>query len=247
VPAMIVHILIPVYNEKDSIALTLSEIKKCLRSAHDITVIYDFDEDTTLPAVRDYEALNPDVSMKLLKNDYGKGVVNAIKKGLHSVQDGVALVVMADFSDDFRIVDTMREKIMEGYDLVCGSRYMKGGAQIGGPLLKKIMTRTAGVSLHYLTGIPTHDITNSFKMYSAALLKEVEIESTGGFEIGLEILVKAFAMGRRITEIPTEWRDRTSGESRFRIMAWLPHYLHWYFYALRFRWLGMKAKRSRGE
>ncbi|MGV8124314.1 MAG: glycosyltransferase [Candidatus Xenobiia bacterium LiM19] len=239
---MELHIVIPVYNEKDSIIKTLEEIEKSVKTSHDITIVYDFDEDNTVPAVQEYSRKNSAISIYLLKNDYGKGVVNALKKGLHSVKDGACLVVMADFSDDFRVVDTMAEKIEEGYDVVCGSRYMKGGAQIGGPWLKKLMTRTAGVSLHILTGINTHDITNSFKMYSASLLNSVTIESTGGFEIGLEILVKAFAMGRKITEVPSTWRDRTAGESRFRIWAWLPHYLHWYFYAIKFRWFGIKPE-----
>ncbi len=239
---MELHIVIPVYNEKDSIAKTLAEIEKSIKISHDITIVYDFDEDNTIPAVKEYCRENPAATVQLLKNDYGKGVVNALKKGLHSVKDGACLVVMADFSDDFRVVDAMIEKIEEGYDVVCGSRYMKGGAQIGGPWLKKLMTRTAGISLHILTGIDTHDITNSFKMYSASLLRSITIESTGGFEVGLEILVKAFAMGRKVTEVPSLWRDRTAGESRFRLWAWLPNYLHWYFYAIRYKWLGMKPK-----
>jgi len=49
------------------------------------------------------------------------------------------------------------------------------------------------VSLYYLAGIPTHDVTNSFKMYSKALLDRLNLESSGGFEIGMEIVVKTFA------------------------------------------------------
>ncbi len=234
---MNIHILIPVYNEKDNIEKTLNEIKEKVKTPHDITIIYDFDEDNTIPVVKEYIKKNPNIPIKLLKNDYGKGALNAIKKGLDSVEDGAALVVMADMADDLSVVDEMAKKMDEGYELVCGSRYMKGGRQIGGPFLKGLMSRMAGISLHLLTGIPTHDISNSFKMYSADLLKSIEIESTGGFEIGLEILVKAFAQGRKITEVPSIWRDRTAGESRFKLWQWLPNYLHWYFYAIKHRWL----------
>lgn len=234
------HIIIPVYNEKDNILRTLEGIKKNIHSPFDVTIIYDFDEDNTLPVVNEYMTRNTDIRIILLKNDYGKGVVNAIKKGLHSVQNGAALVTMADFSDDFSIVDEMLSKIRDGYDVVCGSRYMPGGRQIGGPWLKGLISRVAGLSLNFFTGIPTHDISNSFKMYSVNFLRDVQIESTGGFEIGLEVLVKAFALGRKITEIPTEWRDRTAGKSRFKLWAWIPHYLKWYFYAIKFRWSGRK-------
>jgi hypothetical protein len=90
----------------------------------------------------------------------------------------------------------------------------------------------AGVSLHYLTGIPTHDVTNNFKLYDKSLLDEIPIQSTGGFEIAMEVTVKAFKKGCPICEIPTIWRDRTAGASRFKVWKWAPHYLRWYLYAV---------------
>jgi dolichol-phosphate mannosyltransferase len=40
---------------------------------------------------------------------------------------------------------------------------------------------------------------------------------------------------RRLAEVPTTWRDRTAGQSNFKLRKWLPHYLHWYFAAFRGR------------
>ena len=137
----------------------------------------------------------------LLKNKYGRGVLNALKTGLEAL-DGVILVVMADLSDDLPKVDQMFAKINSGFDLVCGARYMKGGRQIGGPRVKGLLSRLAGVSLHLLGGIPTHDVTNSFKMYTKRVVDAIKIESSGGFEIGMEIVVKAHFAGYRITEDP---------------------------------------------
>lgn len=239
---MKVHIIIPVYNEKDNIRQTLDEIEHAVSTSHDITIVYDFPEDNTLPVASRWHGAHADVDLRLLENDRGPGVVHAIKKGLAEVSDGAALVVMADLSDDLRAVDSMAERIAAGYDVVCGSRYMAGGRQVGGQPFKKFLSRLAGLSLHLLTGIATHDITNSFKMYSARLLGSIVIESRGGFEVGLEILVKCFAGGGRITEVPSVWRDRTAGESRFRLWRWLPHYLKWYLYALGYR-LGLVRSR----
>jgi hypothetical protein len=123
----------------------------------------------------------------------------------------------------------------QGYDIVCASRYMRGGQQIGGPWLKKLLSRLAGVSLHWLIGFPTHDATNAFRAYRRSVLAETPIESQGGFEYSLEITAKAFAAGRRITEVPSTWRDRSAGQSRFKLRAWLPQYLRWYFFALSHR------------
>ncbi len=70
-----------------------------------------------------------------------------------------------------QVIDAMYELIDKGtYDVVNGSRYMRGGRQIGGPPLKTLLSRTAGLSLHALSGIPTHDATNNFKMYRGSFL-----------------------------------------------------------------------------
>jgi hypothetical protein len=129
----------------------------------------------------------------------------------------------------------MLELVEQGADVVCGSRYMKGGRQIGGPLLKGLLSRAAGVSLHYLAGLPTRDATNSFKMYRTKFLQGLRFESSGGFEIGMEAVVKAYVCGGRVAELPSTWTDRVAGESRFRLWNWLPNYLRWYFYAFRGR------------
>jgi dolichol-phosphate mannosyltransferase len=225
-----INIVMPVYNEKENIGNTINEINHKIKSAHKIIIIYDFEEDNTLPPVKDLMMKQDNIF--LLKNKYGRGVLNAIKTGFESVNEGAVLVMMADLSDDVSIVDEMFAKLNNGYDIVCGSRYMKGGKQIGGPILKKSMSRLAGISLHFLAGLPTRDATNSFKMYSADVLQNIEIESSGGFELGMEIVIKAHKRGYKITEVPSIWRDREAGESNFKLWAWLPKYLKWYFYAI---------------
>ena len=112
---------------------------------------------------------------------------------------------------------------------------MRGGHQVGGPPLKRLMSRTAGLTLHWFAGVPTHDPTNNFKLYSRRFLDTVTIESTAGFELALELTVKATLARRRVAEVPTTWRDRTAGQSNFKLRKWLPHYLHWYWAAFRGR------------
>ena len=222
------HIVIPVYNEGDNIAKTLRAVRTHVKTPHVVDIIYDFDQDNTLAVVQREKQEN----IRLIKNKFGQGALNAIKTGFDSANGDAIVVVMADLSDRMELIDKMYEKVCQGYHLVCGSRYMRGGKQTGGPLLKRWLSRIAGVSLYYLTGIPTKDVTNSFKMYTKELLNHIEIESRGGFEVGMEITVKAFKNGFKITELPSVWRGRKYGESRFRLTAWLPRYLHWYLYAL---------------
>jgi dolichol-phosphate mannosyltransferase len=120
----------------------------------------------------------------------------------------------------------------EGYDVVCGSRYMKDGKQIGGHLLKKTLSRLGGLSLRYFAGLPTHDATNSFKLYRKSMINSMNLQSDGGFEIGMEIVIKAHFSGFQVAEIPSIWKDRQRGKSRFNILKWMPKYLRWYFFAM---------------
>jgi len=229
------QIVIPVYNEGENIGKTLAEIESKITTPHSILLVYDFDEDSTIPVVNEIIRQQNATNIFLIRNRYSKGVLSAIRTGFDSAKHGVVLVVMADSSDELSVVDAMFEKINQGYDIVCGSRYMKGGKQEGGPIIKGLLSRIAGRSLHLIMGIPTHDITNSFKMYRRSVLDDMKIESRGGFEVGMEIVIKAFFRGYKITEIPSTWRDRTAGKSRFRLLRWLPRYMRWYVFAVRER------------
>jgi glycosyltransferase involved in cell wall biosynthesis len=226
-----VTLIVPVYNEAENFPGLIAAIERDILVPCRVLVVYDFDGDTTVPVARKLGETRD--WLQLVRNDLGRGPANAIRAGFQAAATGPAVVVMADLSDDLTQIGAMLERYRAGYHVVCPSRYMRGGRQEGGGALKSLMSRTAGVSLCWLAGFPTHDATNNFRLYDAALVNELGIESQKGFEIALELTAKAFARGEAITEIPTTWRDRTSGASNFKIVQWMPLYLRWYFYALR--------------
>jgi dolichol-phosphate mannosyltransferase len=225
-------VVCPVYDEGENIRALLQRLAREIALPFELIVVYDKDEDDTLPALAAAAAPFP---VRTVKNRFGRGALNAIKTGFLEARTEATLVIMADLSDDLRAVGPMHDLVHQGYDVVCGSRYMEGGRQIGGPRLKGLLSRTAGLSLHWLAGVPTRDVTNSFKMYRTAFIQQLRFESTGGFEIGMEAVVKAYVSGRRIAEVPSTWTDRVAGRSRFRLWRWLPNYLRWYLYAFRGR------------
>lgn len=229
-----VDLVMPVFNEGPNIAEALRRIDREIPTEKRLLIVYDFDEDDTLPVVHSLAENYPWVST--VKNTRGKGVINAIRAGFHAAAAPIVIVTMADLSDDLSVVPEMVRRINEeNFDIVCASRYMPGGRQIGGPKIKAFLSRAAGLSLHWLTGLPSRDATNAFRAYRRTVLESIEIESEGGFEYTLELTVKAFARGHKITEVPCTWRDRSAGRSRFRLWRWLPHYLRWYGYALTHR------------
>ena len=88
---------------------------------------------------------------------------------------------------------------------------MRGGYQYGGPLVKKALSRAAGLSLWYLARVGTHDATNGFKAYDAKFLKRVVIESRDGFEMGIEMVAK-----KQPASTPGLLRPRLSGGTALR-------------------------------
>jgi glycosyltransferase involved in cell wall biosynthesis len=232
-------IVIPVFNEGANFPALWLEMVRHLDFPYKALVAYDFEEDDTLAVVQQIIAQG-ETRLRLIKNTYDRGVVGAIRTGFDAAPAGPVLVVMADLSDDLSQVAKMLELYQLGSHIVVGSRYMKGGKLIGGPWFKQLLSRLSGLSLYWLRGMPTHDATNAFKIYDRAMLDDIHIESRGGFELSLEITVKAFLAGFSISETPATWRDRTAGTSRFRLLKWLPHYLKWFFMAFQ------PKSRSRG-
>jgi dolichol-phosphate mannosyltransferase len=227
-----ISIVIPVRNEAENVRPLFAALAANVSRSAEVLVVYDTDDDPTLPVVRACTGTVP-CEVVLVRNEFGKGPANALRAGFSAARGNAIVVVMADLSDDLSLIPLMASRIQAGDDVVCGSRYMRGGRQIGGPLLKRLLSSTAGVSLALLTGIPTQDPTNAFKMYRASCLRALQIEGTGGFEISLEIVVKAWEAGAGVSQLPATWTDRTAGASKFRLWKWLPRYLHWYLYALR--------------
>lgn len=228
-----ISVILPVYQEGKNIGRQIADLEKTLSPDHEILVVYDFEEDDTVPAVREIQR-HSDRNRKLirlLKNEFGSGVINAVKTGFKNAVGDLLVVMPADLADDPRTVNQMVERIQQGFDVVRATRYARQGKQIGGGL-KKILSRTAGLLTPFLLGIPITDITNGFTMYRRTVLESLEIESTGGWEFSMELIMKAHHVGFRISEVPTIWRDRTSGTSKFRLWRWLPRYLSWYLWGM---------------
>jgi glycosyltransferase involved in cell wall biosynthesis len=226
----LISVVLPVYNESESIGPCLRGLAAALASEdHEILVCYDTEEDTTLAAIAAMSDRSAHV--RLVRNTLGRGALNAIRTGFQAARGDVVVTSMADLSDPPAVILEMARAIRSGADVVSGSRYMRGGSQQGGPLLKRTLSRIAGVSLHWIAGMGTSDATSNFRGYSRAFLDTVTIESRGGFEIALELTVKAHLAGKVVTETPSSWVDRSAGKSNFRLWRWMPSYLRWYLRA----------------
>jgi glycosyltransferase involved in cell wall biosynthesis len=237
-----VSVVIPAYNEGEEIVGCLDRILGAIASPCEVLVVFDRPDDTTAVPARRYAEHDPRV--RPILNQIRPGPAAAILSGIRQARAPVVVVTMADGSDQPAQIEELTLLVEGGAVVAAASRYMRGGRQVGGPFLKGLVSRTAGVSLYLLARVGTHDATNSFKAYSKAFVEAVGVESDAGFEMGIEMVAKARRRRQRVTEIPTTWLDRTAGQSNFKMRQWIPRYLHWYLVALLPSGRGKRSQRS---
>ncbi|NER21278.1 MAG: glycosyltransferase [Symploca sp. SIO1B1] len=240
-----IDIIIPVYNEGENIINVIEPLRCLVKTPFRILICYDYDEDNTLIALKEYQNA-PLVDILLVKNQ-GAGVFGAVTTGIEHSSAPAVIIMPADDTFNAGIIDQMFHKFQEGCQIVAASRFIPGGCMEGCPWLKATLVRTAAFTLYYIARLPTRDPTSGFRLFSSKVLEQIEIESAEGWAFSLELLVKCHRRGWQIGEVPAKWFERTKGQSRFQVLKWVPLYLRWYFYALATTFLPSRLLKSRNS
>ena len=226
----ILDILIPVFNEDETIVKTIENIFSAVKYDYKIIICYDYDEDPTLKIIK--ESFPHNSKIVFVKN-FSHGFNNALISGFKSSTAKAVLVFMADDHINHNIINLCYEKFTEGYQVVCPSRFIRGGKMTGNPFLKGIITKLVSFFLFNFTSFPIKDSSNSFRLFSKELINKVKIESNKGFTLSLELTAKAHRLGYNITEIPTIWVERDKGKSRFKLFSFILPYTKWLYYIVK--------------
>ncbi len=209
-----ISIIIPVRNEEDNIENVIASISEKVHVPYEMIILNDNSTDGTEKRaealVKKYRAV------RLINRRKNPGFGNTLMEGFKNARGSAVVPVMADLCDDPETINKMFKK-MKDYDIVVGSRYMEGGRSIGSPFLKSWISRNYGRLLHHVAGLPTTDATNAFKMYKKNVISAVEIKKMD-FSISVELVLKAHFAGFRITDVPTTWRGRKKGSSKFKLL-----------------------------
>ena len=224
-------VIIPAHNEEEAIGCTLSRISEELRNfdGYEVIVVDDHSSDKTQEIADGAKKINNKI--RLVSNKGKKGFANALLVGFRASCFDRVVPVMADLCDDVSAIVKMDQKIADGFDVVCGARYIKEGKRLGGSKIKAFFSWFVGKSMYFFVRVPTHDVSNAFKMYRKEVISNINIESEG-FEVSAEITLKAYFKGLKVSEIPTVWKERESGKSSFKMWKVLPYYLRWYLWAI---------------
>jgi dolichol-phosphate mannosyltransferase len=223
-------IVIPVFNEGRNIVRTLSALASALQTPARVLICYDHPDDDTLPAIRDNAQAYAGLAVELVRNP-GRGAHAAVMQGF--AKSSAPYVMMYPADDDYNAqkLDAMVAWARAGCDIVCASRFMRGGTMVGCPPLKAALVRAGNFTLRHLARLPTTDASNGFRLFSRRAIERIQIESREGFCYSIELLVKAHRLGWKVADVPVDWFERQHGQSRFQVLKWLPVYLRWYLYA----------------
>ena len=223
-------ILIPVFNEGETIVKTIKNILSVVKCNCKILICYDYDEDSTLGVIK--ENFPNDQKIIFIKN-FSQGFNNALISGFSNTKAEAILIFMADDHINHNIINLCYEKFREGYQVICPSRFIKGGKMIGNPFFKAFLTKLTSFFLFNFTSFPIKDPTNSFRLFPKELIDQVNIESDKGFTLSLELTAKAHRLGYKIIEIPAVWMERDKGKSRFKLISFILPYTKWLFYIIK--------------
>ena len=230
-------IVIPAYFEGDSILEVLFSLRDHVKSNFRVIVCYDVDEDDTLTVINNHPPFEFDIVFVKNRKD---GLHGAVLTGFEESNAPSVMMMPADDSWNAKIIDEIVNYQKLGFDIVCPSRFMKGGSVEGYPKLKYLIVRTAAFLLYKLAFIPTQDPTNGFRCFSRKVIDQVPIESQVGGTYSLELLVKAHRLGWKIVEVPSTWIERKAGKSKFKVWKWIPHYFEWFLYGFATSYLRKK-------
>lgn len=222
-------ILIPVFNENETIVKTLKNILIFVKCNYKVLICYDYDDDPTLKIIK---KKFPNESKIIFVKNFSQGFNNALISGFKKATGEAVIFFMADDHINHNVIDLCYEKFKEGYQIICPSRFISGGKMIGNPFLKATLTRIASFFLFYFTTFPVKDSTNSFRLFPRELIDKVEVESNKGFTLSLELTAKAHRLGYKIVELPTTWIERNKGKSRFKLFTFIMPYTKWLLYII---------------
>ena len=223
---MTYSIVIPAYNEEDSIRPVLRALAAALIDAgipYEIVVVNDHSADGTRDAVAEVARDFPEV--RCVDNEGPGGFGLAVRAGLDAFRGDVVAVVMADGSDPPEDVVRCYHEILKGYDCVFGSRFLPGSHVVDYPRFKLTINRLANLFIKVLFGIPLNDTTNAFKVYRRETIDGLRPLVSHHFNLTVELPLKAIVRGYTYSVIPIGWRNRTEGVSKLKLQEMGSRYL----------------------
>jgi dolichol-phosphate mannosyltransferase len=207
---MDLSIILPVVNERDNLRQLVPRLKAVMereRLTFEIIVIDGGSADGTPQAAAELGAR--------AVAERRRGYAGALETGFAEAQGDYVLTLDADLSHEPAFAAKLWRARTEA-DIIIASRYARGGAAFAGTL-RIWLSRLLNLWMRRLLSMPVRDLSSGFRLYRHEALHNLKLESRN-FEVIEEVLVKAYAQGYSIFEVPFTYFPRESGRSHARLL-----------------------------
>ena len=208
--------VVPTYNERENLARLVGRLLSLPGDIH-VLVVDDNSPDGTGAIADAIAACNAGVHVLHRAGKLGLGT--AYRAGFrYGVEHGYDYICTmdADFSHSPESLPALIDKAAAGYDLVIGSRYVRGGAVVGSPPLRKFISYAANTLAHTILGVTARDCTAGFRCYRRQVLEIVDLDAifSSGYSFLVEMAFRVERAGFRTGEVPITFVNRTEGSSK---------------------------------
>lgn len=223
---MKLSVVIPAHNEEDCLYGTVCAIVNVLASErirHEVVIVDDNSTDNTARVCQ--QLIEEFSTVRYVRNQPPNGFGFAVRCGLAKFEGDAVAIVMADASDDPQDLVAGYYKLLEGYDCVFGSRFIKGARVVDYPMHKLLINRLANWFVKVIFGLNYNDTTNAFKLYRREVVDGIQPILSHHFNLTVELPLKAIVRGYSHVVMPIHWYNRRTGISKLKIREMGSRYL----------------------
>lgn len=222
---MDISIILPCYNEEENLKILLPRLHKIVSA---LDVRYELIAVDSKDSCDNSESIcinNNSVYIRQTKTGYA----DAFRTGIEKAKYDLIIIVDADNSQDIGKIPEMYGSIINGADVVIGSRYIKGGTTED-PLISVLMSRLLNFTYRIFLGFKEKDVSTDFRIYKKYMLKNIKTESDN-FDVIEETLFKLKEKYHplKIVEVPINYKQREKGVSKRKLFKFICGYIRLLF------------------
>ncbi len=206
----LISIIIPVFNESESIGYLLDEVVNIMHTNKinfEIVVVNDGSQDSTSNVLDELTSKIKELSVISLRKNYGQTA--AMAAGFDNSNGEIVITLDGDLQNDPNDIPILISHINQGYDLICGWRYDRKDKLIN----RRIPSKIANKLIANVTGLKLHDYGCSLKAFKKEILDDIKLYG----ELHRFLPVLANIEGAKIKEIKVNHRSRKYGSSKYGI------------------------------
>lgn len=202
-------VVVPVYDEQDSLPLLYGELVTVLERlgrSFELIFVDDSSQDHSPQVLSRLREQRPDI-VRVIRLSQHCGQTRAMREGLQEARGEVVITLDADLQNDPADIPVLAAKLQGEWDVVCGWRKLRQDKR-----LKALLSRTGNVFLRLMSGLKIHDVSCTLRAYRRDCVKDIPLAREGQHRF---IPLSLFLQGYRVSEILCHHRPRRFGDSKY--------------------------------